>query len=139
MKVRLCKTLVTSIIFSPISPPSINNKFPLEKQTDKMKGTLDCKFLWYPKFYNHVVLFFHQKTLGTIIKFWLVSSDFQTIILFYKRDNFILSFLVIYINLKFIALYLKIRYTNMQLLRIIYLILIFCCLFQLSPTNRNAV
>ncbi len=39
--------------------------------------TFDCKLYWYPKLYEHVLLFFGLKSIGTFLKFWLVGSYYQ--------------------------------------------------------------
>ena len=34
---------------------------------------MDCKLHWYPKFYNHDILFVGSKTFGTFIKILFVG------------------------------------------------------------------
>ena len=42
-------------------------------QITRREGKLVCKLYWYPKFYNHVILFV-KKILDTFIEFWFVGS-----------------------------------------------------------------
>ena len=36
---------------------------------DNKKWTVKSKFLWYPKFYNHIILFVGLKSMGIIVEF----------------------------------------------------------------------
>ena len=52
-------------------------------------GRKDCKLHWYPKFYNHVILFVGSKPSGTLVDFFQTHSG-QTLclkILIYKGGN----------------------------------------------------
>ena len=47
------------------------------------EGTLNCKLRWYPKIYNHVILFVGPKKLCALIEMWLNGYNFSTISLIY--------------------------------------------------------
>ena len=80
---RNYKTLLTSVINSPISPPSLINLsvslcetyclFYTVSNNQGREGTLDCKLNWCPKFYKCVILSI-ECTIGSFINFFIVCQ-----------------------------------------------------------------
>ena len=71
----------------------------------KNYGALDLRFQWYPKFYNHVIIFVGTKSYLILIEFWLVGSNQVVSELF---DQYFLStegviFIIIGYILRFIV------------------------------------
>ena len=94
------KTIFLSLpfgVFSECKVASWQHEYKLSSWDQGGRANWTVILYWYLKFYNHVFLFVHSKTLRTFIDFnWLVNlveclniSSFQPLILIYRRGNFV--------------------------------------------------